>query len=103
MEAARAAQCAALSGAFEAFIDAVFEKQESLGTRSIASLAADAGIDDTLSLLHCMADRESTAPVDQGVELGNRMNVSGTPTVIVNGWRFPTTPPDSQFMRVVQI
>jgi protein-disulfide isomerase len=102
MEAARAAQCAAEFGAFQTFIDAVFDKQELLGTRSIASFAADAGIGDTLSLLQCMGDSVRTAPVDQGRELGSRMNVSGTPTVIVNGWRFPTTPPDSQFNRVVQ-
>ena len=101
-EAARAAQCATESGAFESFIDIVFQKQDSLATKSISSLARDAGISDTLALLTCMADSARTALVPQGVEFGSRMNVNGTPTVIVNGWRFPTTPPDSQFMRVVQ-
>lgn len=100
-EAAAAAQCAAIQGVFEPFIDLVFAKQDSLGVKTLNSFAVDAGIRDTVAFAQCTADSSTQNVVAHGRTLGSALHVAGTPTVIVNGWRFSSTPPDSQFQRVV--
>jgi protein-disulfide isomerase len=99
--AARAAECAAEQGAFHPFIDRVFERQDSLGLKSWAAYALDAGIADTGRLTRCAAESGPLPRVDHGVALGQKFGVKGTPTVIVNGWRLPTTPNEEQLARVI--
>lgn len=99
--AAIAAECAGRQNRFAEYLDAVFEKQDSLGQRTWTAFAADAGVRDTAALIACMSDTAVSARVERNVALGDLVGVRGTPTVIVNGWRFPVTPPDSQFRRVI--
>jgi protein-disulfide isomerase len=99
--AARAAECAAEQGAFHPFIDRVFEQQDSLGLKSWASYALDAGVVDTGRLARCAAETGPLLRVDRHVALGEKFAVKGTPTVIVNGWRLPGTPNDEQLARVI--
>jgi protein-disulfide isomerase len=93
--AARAAECAREQGGFPAFVDHVFEKQDSLGLKSWASFAREAGIRDTATFSRCAAQQGTPTQVTAGITAGTLIHVTGTPTVIINGWRFARPPYDS--------
>ena|SRR5688572_11003018 len=98
---ARAAECAATQGRFEGFADLLFRKQDSLGLKSWVSFAAEAGISDTARFAACARDTVAIARIDRGLALGRKIGVRGTPTIIVNGWRFATPPTDSQLVKTI--
>ena len=93
--AARAAECAGEQGRFEAFIGGVFEKRDSLGLKTWQSFASDAKVGDTVRFARCASASGALRRVDSGVQLGTRLSVTATPTVIINGWRFAHPPYDS--------
>jgi len=92
VDAARAAHCAERQGRFEHMTDVLFASQDSIGHRSWTRFAQLAGVSDTAALLQCMTDSLSLADVRADKELGERLDVAGTPTVILNGWRYPLPP-----------
>lgn len=82
--AARAAECAGAQDRFLPFHDLVFAKQDSLGLKSFASYAREAGVEDSLAFDRCY---QSAAPIEAlavdtplVAELGGR----GTPLILVN-------------------
>ncbi len=91
--AARAATCAEAQGRFAAYSDVLFEKQDSLGLKSWTSYASEAGVADVGTFARCVARTDEVPSVARGEALANRLGLHGTPTVIVNGWRF-YAPPD---------
>ena len=93
--AARAAECASTLGKFDDFQRVVFEKQDSLGLKTWGSYAIAAGILDTSAFVRCAAGTELLPRVEDGLAMGNKLGVKGTPTVLVNGWRFTALPTDS--------
>jgi protein-disulfide isomerase len=101
--AARAAECAAEVGAFAEWVDQVYAKQDSLGLKSWASYAADAGISDTTSIEDCARGAGTSARIDATREFGSRIGVEGTPTVLVNGWRFLRPPTKARLNEVIDI
>jgi protein-disulfide isomerase len=101
LPAARAAECAAHAGAFRSWLDAVYAKQDSLGLKSWGSFAAEAAIADTLAIHKCAVSPESHPQIDAGAAWAERIGAKGTPTVIVNGWRYSQTPSIPELGRVV--
>ena len=95
--AALGAVCALRQDRFRPYIDAVFGEQDSLETKSVLRYALAAGVADSLAFKHCLSDKESLAAVDQGIALADSMSVTGTPVVLINGWRFNGVPDDSTF------
>lgn len=95
MPAARAAECARGENKFAAVIDVLFKKQDSLGLKSWTAFAAEAGIRDTASFSRCTARGDSIPSVLAGRAVGHKLGIVGTPTVIINGWRFGSPPYDS--------
>lgn len=93
--AALGAECAGEQGRFAEYLDVVYAEQDSLGNREWASLAARAGVPDTVAFNGCMAQEFGRDVIDRGKELGRRIGVNGTPTVIVNGWLLRPTPYDT--------
>lgn len=93
--AANAAECAREQRKFQEFVGAVFAKQDSLGLKSWTSFAVDAGIRDTLAFAKCILSG-SFALVDTGLAAAKRYGVKGTPTVLVNGWRYSLPPEEAQ-------
>jgi protein-disulfide isomerase len=93
--AARAAECADAQGRFSQFINVVYEKQDSLGLKSWTSFASDAGLRDIVGFERCQADAGKPSRIDAGIAVGDKIRVTGTPTVIINGWRFASAPFDS--------
>lgn len=99
--AARAAECAGREGLFLAMVDAVFAKQDSLGLRSWTSFAVDAGVRDTVRFAKCNADTTTIPSMDIGLETGRRIGVTGTPSMMINGWLIKGVPTEKELSRVV--
>jgi protein-disulfide isomerase len=99
--AARAAECANSQGRFHSFVTAIFAGQDSLGKKTWSAYAREAMVPDSTAFATCVADTTRVDRIDRGRALGALLKVRGTPTVIVNGWQFPTPPSDSQMRRIV--
>lgn len=100
--AARAAECAARAGRFTHWADAIFDKQDSLGLKSWASYASDAGIEDTVAIARCATDPAPVETIRRGLALGSKVGVQATPTVIINGYLLATPPDSTGLAEIVQ-
>src|SRR6266545_495089 len=92
-EAAVAADCASKQGRFEAYHDVLFAKQDSIGAISWGQFAHRAGVPDQHEFERCMESPSSASKVREDIEAGDQLQVRGTPTVVIEGIRFPGTPP----------
>jgi protein-disulfide isomerase len=99
--AAQAAECANAQGAFAEFVNTIYRKQDSLGLKSWSSYASDAGVRDTAVFARCVSARTPVASIDSGLAIGQRFHIQGTPTVLVNGWRFAAPPTDTTLTRFI--
>jgi protein-disulfide isomerase len=90
--AARAAECARSQGRFGAMARSIYRFQDSLGLRPWSTYASEAGVKDTAEFNRCIAERGPVPAVEAGFEAGKQIGLSGTPTVIVNGWRYRYPP-----------
>lgn len=90
--AARAAECANSAGRFAELVNVIYEKQDSLGLKSWMSYAQEGQIGDTMQFSRCMKDTTSSLAVEAGIALATKLGINGTPTVILNGWRYPSPP-----------
>jgi protein-disulfide isomerase len=90
--AARAAECAALQGRFWEFHDAVFAAQDSLGLLTFAELAGRAGVPDPDAFNVCNSEAGQVEAIERDNRVAGEIGATGTPTVIVNGWRLKGTP-----------
>jgi protein-disulfide isomerase len=99
--AARAAECAFAEGRFSAFSELVLLKQDSLGLKSWSSFAKEAGISAIARFERCTSKSEPIPRVEAGLALGSKFGVHATPTIILSGWRFPSTPTVSDLQGAV--
>lgn len=90
--AARASECANAQGRFEAIHDGFFEKQDSLGLKPWRSFAEEAGVADLERFDACVSERGPIPGVEAGKAFGDDIDVRGTPTVLINGWRLSSVP-----------
>ena len=89
LPSAVAAECAERQERFRPMSQLLFAQQDSLGTRDWVSFAREAGVPDLAAFEECVKlPAESFPRIGAGRELGLRRNVTGTPTVFVNGRRF---------------
>jgi protein-disulfide isomerase len=100
-DAARAAECAAISGMFARVVDAVFAKQDSLGLKGWGGYARDAGVPDSSALTTCMKVGTGFTKIDSGLALAGRKRILGTPTLFLNGWRFDRPPSAEMLSKTV--
>lgn len=99
--AARSAECAHRQGRFDAMRSLLFEKQELIGSVSWTEFGKEAGIPDVQKFGACVSSTEPLEQVESGKKLGQRLNVRGTPTILVNGWKLPFTPSPGDFDKIV--
>lgn len=90
--AAIAFECAAAQDRAVAMRQVLFLRQDSLGLLPWTQMAARAGVDDISTFDKCIASRANMPRVDSGVAASERLGLRGTPTLIVDGWRFDHVP-----------
>lgn len=86
-EVAEVSHCAAEQGKFWEFHYKAFESQETLAKGSGEKIAKDLKLDEG-KLKACMDAGKGKAMVDKGRAEGDRIGVSGTPFVLINGHRY---------------
>lgn len=102
MPAAEAAECAYKVGAFEAFVAAVYAKQDSLGTKPWPSYLEGSEVDYD-RFARCMDDSGAlVGRIEAGRRAGARTGITGTPAVMVNGWLLPRTPTKDQLLMLFE-
>ena len=91
--AARAAECASQQGHFAAFVDVLFAKQDSFGLKPWLSYGRDdAAIRGVGEFEGCLQGNQSFERIEAGIAIADRFDVSATPTVMLNGWKFNRPP-----------
>jgi hypothetical protein len=99
--AARALECVAPSAFFQNALDVFYAKQDSLGLRSWATYAEEAGVRDTVAFARCTTMTAAAPMIVSGVAMGKKLGVAGTPTVVLNGWRYGEPPSDTELVRAI--
>ena len=84
MNAAKASVCAEDFGDFWTYHDEIFKNQAVLQPTLFTRIATDLGWDER-AFAECMVSDEVAARVDGDVEKGRTAQVTGTPTLYVNG------------------
>lgn len=98
---AKAAECAALQGRFEQFADVAFSMQDSLGLASWERFGTLAGIPSLPQFQACISSTTTFARIDSGRVLGARLQLRGTPTVLIDSWRLPAAPDQAQLKAMI--
>lgn len=99
--AARASECAYTVGKFAEAIDLLFANQDSLSRADWPWFTARIPDEHRVEFDHCMADSATPLKISEGIDAGARLGLRGTPVVLLNGWRYPGAPPDTEFVRAV--
>jgi protein-disulfide isomerase len=100
--AARVAECAGDQGRFEAMHDLLFESQDKFGLKPWSEFATEAGVADSAAFEACIKRTEPIPRVTEGKALGNTLDVQGTPTVVINGWKLGRPPTLDELDRMVK-
>jgi protein-disulfide isomerase len=90
--AARVAECAGEQGHFESMYDRLFDHQESFGLKPWDEFATEAGVPDRAAFDTCIRSTGPIPRVAEGKSLGKELDVQGTPTLIINGWKLGHPP-----------
>lgn len=86
---AEAVECANDQGRARQMIDLVFATQDSLGLIAWPTLATRAGVPDSSQLSDCLTSNRHRPKVLSQRAFGESLGVTGTPTLIINGWKLP--------------
>ena len=90
--AARFFDCVKNPAAARRLVDVLYQKQDSLGLKSWESFGEEAHLGEENNAVGCAADTIRVPLIEAGVAAGEEINLRGTPTVIINGWRFASPP-----------
>jgi protein-disulfide isomerase len=90
--AARASDCAGNQGRFPGMHNALFTNQDSLGLKPWDVLAAEAGVRDISTFMDCLSSTSQLETVEHGIRVGDAIGITGTPTIIINGWQYASPP-----------
>jgi protein-disulfide isomerase len=84
--AARASECAAQQGQFDKFHAAVYRNQGKLGLKSFRQFASESGVPDLVRFDACTNQDTAVPAIEKDIQEALKLEATGTPTVIVNGW-----------------
>jgi protein-disulfide isomerase len=87
--AARAAECAAAQGRYEAFHEKLFSEQRRLGLKPFSEMATEVGVKDMKAFDACISDTSAVRSIQADIADITQIGGTGTPAVIVNGWYLP--------------
>jgi protein-disulfide isomerase len=102
LPAARVAECAGEQGRFEAMYDHLFDEQDSFGLKPWSEYATAAGVPDVTAFDTCVKRTGVIPRVAEGQALGKVLDVRGTPTLIVNGWKLGRPPNSDELDAMVR-
>lgn len=102
MPAARAVECGSTQGKAAEIIKSLYEKQDSIGIKTWGDFAAEAGIRDTAAFRACAVNPAPVARIDAGKSYGASIGVNGTPTVLINGWRYGRSPSGEELEKIIE-
>jgi protein-disulfide isomerase len=92
LPAARVAECASEQGRFEAMYDQLFDGQESFGLKPWAEYATAADVPDLTAFDVCIKRTGPVSRIEEDTQLGKKLDIRATPTLIVNGWMLGQPP-----------
>jgi protein-disulfide isomerase len=101
VEAAIAAECAHVEGRFLEMTNLIYANQESIPSRPWSAFARRAGIRDTLRFSSCVRDTTPRPLVLSGLGVADQLAITGTPTVVLNGWRYFSPPSESELGQAI--
>lgn len=90
--AAEALECAVSMAKGREFVSSAFALQDSFGLLSWTEVALRAGVADGGAFEGCLKRASLFSRIDEGLDIGGKIGVTGTPTVLVNGLRFVFPP-----------
>lgn len=93
--AAIASECADAQGVFEDFVEVLYSRQDEFGSVAWSEMAVSLEDVNERDFQACMEEPAVEDRVLAGRELGLALGVSGTPTILVNGWSTLSGPPSS--------
>jgi protein-disulfide isomerase len=103
LRAAIAAECAAAEDRFDSVAVALFAFQDSLGIRPWNWFARRGGVMDTVAFIRCLREEASDSAVNVDIAAGERLGVTVSPTIVVNGWRFSAPPSGAALDSIVRV
>ncbi len=64
--------------------------------------ASEADIENIAQFKNCMQETQGTDRIAESVLLANQLGIQGTPTVLVNGWKWPFPPSLEHIRKAVE-
>lgn len=83
--AAVASECAGAQGRFQAYHDALYARQDSIGVKPWDGFAEAAGVPDVAEFRKCVSEQRFREQVSRDLKEGKEIGVSGTPTFVFDG------------------
>lgn len=90
--AARASECGAAQGRFDAMHAALFAHQESIGVAPWSTFARAAAVRDSAAFHFCMMSTDPVAALAVDTAAAKRLQVRGTPTLLIHDLRVDGLP-----------
>ena len=100
MDAANAARCAGEQDKFWQFHDAMFADQTKLAPADLKATAGKLKL-DTAKFDKCVDQVRYQDAINRDVELGHKLNVTGTPAFFINGRPLEGAQPEAKFIEVI--
>ena len=91
-DAAIASECAAAQDRFEAFHDSLFANQDDIGVKEWLEFADEAEVPSMTRFAKCLEEDWAAERVRDDSRAADRIALTSTPSVIVNGLLLPGTP-----------
>lgn len=99
--AATASECASRQGKFWEYASLLFENQADLDADDLREHAQKVGLD--LSAYDaCLVDPATAARIAEDVQLGGEVDITGTPTFFINGYKWTGAMPPSVLSKVIE-
>lgn len=82
--------------------DQLFDGQDSFGLKPWSEYARAAGVPDLAAFDVCIKNTDPIPRVVEGKRLGKELDVRGTPTVIINGWKMGRPPSEQELETMIR-
>ena len=70
----------------------LFDGQQLFGLKPWSDFAVAAGVGDLAAFDGCIKKTEPISRIQEGVQWGAKLDIQGTPTIILNGWKLGHAP-----------